>query len=208
MKAKGWIALLIVILCIIGAVIFFVTRNNNSKADDYLPVSSADAKSISDDAIKNVLEQSNFAQANFGGKSFLTFQKLGEDTVGAQVKEYIWLVEQEYYLKDGKLEKGSGVSLPVALYFNQGKAVAMNAPRQGSFYNDDIQKIFPDDIKGLPIFLDIKTRTEILAGFQAQLKKEAESHFNIQTQSVVPASSVSASSTDPTLTQPTTAQIN
>ncbi len=149
---------------------------------------------VTDALIKTSLESSNFAQANFGGKMFLAYEKLGQDMTGPKTTVYVWLVTQEYYQKDGLLKEGSGTSLPVALYFENTKLIAVVAPRDGSAYALDIQKIFPDRIKTMPIFLAQDSSGEIIERLVQKNLDDARNHFGT-TVPALPHTPPSATST-------------
>jgi hypothetical protein len=123
------------------------------------------------------LKSSNFAQANFGGTTFVEFEKLGEEKSGPRTTVYVWLYAQEFYEKEGRLEKGTGVSLPLAMYFNNAELVALVAPRDGSLYTEDIQKLFPDSIKQQPLFTDIAAQNEVSNRHQSSLEQKARAQY-------------------------------
>ena len=136
-------------------------------------------QSISDAQIQSYLEQSNIALPHFNGAVFVTFQKLGEDVSTTQAREYVWLMTQEFYMKEGKLQKGISISTPAALYFDHQTPAAINMPRGGELYASDIQTIFPISVQQMPIFTDITVRNESLVTMRAALTREANIHFNI-----------------------------
>ncbi len=85
----------------------------------------------------------NVGSAGFGGQVFSAFQVLGSDASHL----YVWALSQEYYPKDGMLEMGSGVSVPVVLKLElvdgQEKIVGFVLPVDGEGYGASIKVSFP-----------------------------------------------------------------
>lgn len=148
---------------------------------------------ISDTTIQTYLATMNFAQPNYGGKSFIAFERLGENVSGSQAIEYVWAAFQEYYVKNNQLEKGTGISIPLALFFSDGKPVTFNAPRNGSPYYVDVQKYFPDSIKQQDVFIDTAKHNELVRNLEQQTQIQAGRFFNIQ--STQPQESTSTATT-------------
>ncbi|MCC2630212.1 MAG: hypothetical protein K0S38_21 [Candidatus Paceibacter sp.] len=169
----------IIAVIIIGVIAWLYVSSRQYTAPD----SSIDQQStqkVSDEAIKDYLMQSNFTQPNFGGKTFIAFERLGDEKTNAREIVYIWLVAQEYFSKDGNIEKGSGISLPVALYFENGEPITLNVPRDGSNYTIDIQKIFPSNVKDQPIFTNIAAQNEIVGKLTHSVALQAQSELGLQ----------------------------
>jgi hypothetical protein len=201
MRAR-FILIIIILLIIIGAGWLFIS-DKRRQALYNAEITPTHIESISDVMIGEALNNSNFANTHFGGQVFLAYQKLGEETSGAHATEYVWLVSQEFYVKNGKLLKGSGVSLPLALFYDNGNLVAVNAPRDGSNYTKDVQSIFPDSIKQLPIFTDVARHDEIVSGLEQQVQTKAHSQFGSLIQTTeTPLATSTGTSTTATTTNP------
>lgn len=104
------------------------------------------ANTLKDATQKYVVD--NWGESSFGGKAFCAYQVLDIETIdeGKYINEYLWATCQEYYLKDDKLETGTGISLPVALSIeldNTYKVKNHKVPRDGSMYSYDVEHIFP-----------------------------------------------------------------
>jgi hypothetical protein len=92
-------------------------------------------------AIENYLDR-RVGSKGFGGTVYCAYDIL--DSEGERF--YLWTVCQEYYLKNGKLEAGTGGSFPVALTVRQdGDKIEVRGyqkPRDGSLYSADLKAIF------------------------------------------------------------------
>jgi hypothetical protein len=201
-KAKAIGLVGIIFFVCIGLWLYFSTKGANT--DNQTNIPTTEGISISDEQVSEFVLQTNFTRPNFGGKTFIAFQRLGEDTSTTVTTVYIWLVAQEYYVKDTQIEKGSGISIPLVLYFENGKPITVNAPRDGSDYANDIQKMFPARVIDQPLFTDISVKNEIIGNLMHSIDLQAQAHFGNQLFSPVdddvPTSSTStpvqATSTD------------
>lgn len=183
-----------VVLVILGGV-WFVAHKSSPPSTEQKNIIATSTNIISDQKIKEYLLASNFTQTSFDGTSFIAFERLAEVSTSTRVTEYLWLMSQEYYKKDGMLEKGTGVSLPIALYFDHDQPVAINTPRDGSFYTQDLQKIFPEDIKSKPEIVDFTTHATLVTKLEEDIRSQAEKYFDM---------SISGPHTLPVSTQATT----
>jgi hypothetical protein len=108
---------------------------------------------LDDPAVQSILKSylvQNVGFVTYGGKAFCAYFPLVEpvrEPDGATVHLYLWVLCQEYYREGQGLQKGTGVSLPVAIelvgapggyQFNSYKV-----PRDGTLYPKDIQAEFP-----------------------------------------------------------------
>lgn len=63
---------------------------------------------------------------------------------------YIWVLEESYYLKDGKVVSDSGSSIPYKFIIkkenNKFVVDSYQIPRDGSLYQKDMKKLFPNDV--------------------------------------------------------------
>ncbi|SHG22563.1 hypothetical protein [Ornithinibacillus halophilus] len=79
----------------------------------------------------------------FDGELFVAYDILDHHTD----EVYVWAYISEYYLNGKQLEQGTAVSLPVVLIFGLDERENLiikkhQIPRDGSFYTDDIKKLF------------------------------------------------------------------
>jgi len=85
--------------------------------------------------------------SGFGGEVFCAFEPL-DAVQGVDGKVYLWVLCQEYYLEQEALNRGSGVSLPVALCIQEidGRYEITDSilPRDGTYFGSDVQDAFPE----------------------------------------------------------------
>ncbi|MBD2576824.1 hypothetical protein [Oscillatoria sp. FACHB-1406] len=100
-------------------------------------------------AIKTYLSD-RVCSKGFGGKTYAAYEVLGTETEGNTEQLYLWVLCQEFYQKNGKLEQGTGSSSPVRLTVARSpqefKVLSHQQPRSGTLYAEDLQKMFPERI--------------------------------------------------------------
>ena len=103
------------------------------------------------DSITNYLLKSNLANANFGGKVFISYEELSSKKAVANQTHYIWALIQEYYKEGGLIKEGTGTSLPLVIHLEkigeQFKVLGHEIPRDGSRYHADIKRLFPVEVQ-------------------------------------------------------------
>lgn len=120
------------------------------------PVSEA----LINEQLENYLPQ--VLETNYNGQVFCAHHLYGYDEEKAtnMVKAYVWAYCEEYYLENGKLKMGSGVSEPVrvTLELQNGalKIQTHQEPREGELYAPSIREMFPanyadEAIQGYPV---------------------------------------------------------
>lgn len=104
-----------------------------------------------DEAIIAFLEGS-FNKPVLGGKVFSSYKILGEKPSDYGRFVYIWVLSEEYMVKDGTLVKGREVSIPLSLIlYSQDEehngVIYYQTPEDGENYTTDLERIFPADIQ-------------------------------------------------------------
>jgi hypothetical protein len=98
------------------------------------------------DAIQKYLDE-KVMQPSFGGRVFSAFKLLKQESG----KLNIWAYMQEYYRKDGKMEIGSGWSVPMVINIEETssgiKIKDHFTPGDGDRFSEDIRAHFPGDIQ-------------------------------------------------------------
>ena len=88
----------------------------------------------------------NIGISAFGGEVFCAYEPLKTEQ-GVEGTIYIWALCLEYYLEQGSLIPGSGVSSPVALRIQEKnghyEVIGHLVPRDGTYYGPDVRAIFP-----------------------------------------------------------------
>lgn len=123
----------------------------------------------------------NVGYIGFGGKVFSAYQVLGKEEAGDTIKEYVWVLCQEYYLSNGQAKLGTGVMLPVALTIrrqeNDYRVISHRAPRDGNLYLTDIREIFPKDVQGDLVAKDAVSYNQRSEQLQREVEQEAKAYY-------------------------------
>jgi hypothetical protein len=117
--------------------------------------------------------------ASFGGQKFCGYKLLDVEETDKGISEYVDVLCQEFYLKgNGKLAKGTGISLPVALILAKSNGsfdvIKHQTPRDGDQFVPDIEAMFPRKVQS-EILSDQRTRWN--EPILSQLTIEAEKHY-------------------------------
>ena len=79
---------------------------------------------------------------------FFDYEGFGISEKGNKRYAYMWILEEAYYLEDGKLKSGSASSMAYKITFDMdSKVINVEVPEDGTYYVDSIKKMFPDDIE-------------------------------------------------------------
>lgn len=62
---------------------------------------------------------------------------------------FLWIKEESYYTKNGRLYCGSGSNIPYKFVFRDGKVVNYEIPMDGEHYAQSIRKWFPKPVRFL-----------------------------------------------------------
>lgn len=134
-RKRLWRLLCIAIILLVGCQLKEKDDNSISASKDISQV-----ENIEDYLVTNI------GISAFDGKVFCAYEPLNAEQ-GAESKIYLWALCQEYYLEQGSLTPGSGVSLPVALQIQEknGRYEVIDhlVPRDGTYYGPDVQATFP-----------------------------------------------------------------
>lgn len=99
-----------------------------------------------DNYIRRYLENT-LESPGFGGKMFCTYELYGKEPQGNKQQLYLWAFCMEYYVKQGMLQEGTGVSLPVVLVSIpscHGDLIETHfKPVEGEDYGNSIRVLFP-----------------------------------------------------------------
>jgi hypothetical protein len=87
--------------------------------------------------------EKNLAWTAKNGVSFCSYEELGEPK---GKDRFLYAVCQEFYKEAGNIYLGSGVATPLKL-IAAGGAYSHWVPRDGSYYSQDIQTMFPGDLQ-------------------------------------------------------------
>ncbi len=172
---KKFIPLVIIVLILIvalGGVVAFKMIEKKPSEESNLVTPSAEqvtespiaplpvSEALINEQLENYLPQ--VLETNYNGQVFCAYHLYGYDEEKAtnMVKAYVWAYCEEYYLENGKLKMGSGVSEPVlvTLELENGALMVKNhqPPRDGELYAPSIREMFPanyadEAIAGYPV---------------------------------------------------------
>ena len=100
--------------------------------------------------IKDYLER-EVAFTSFEGEPFCAYDVIDAQKVDIENFVYLWVLCQEYYPSDQGLQKGGAMMIPMALTLEQKseefEVLAHQLPRDGSYYTEDLNKIFPASVR-------------------------------------------------------------
>ena len=139
-----------------------------------LPVSEA----LINEQLENYLPQ--VLETNYDGKVFCSHYLYGydEEKPTGLVKTYVWAYCEEYYLENGKLKMGSGVSEPLMILLELQNGALMvkshQEPRDGELFAPSVREMFP-----------VNYAEEAIAGYPVvQLKpspqEQAQAFYNLE----------------------------
>ena len=133
-KKQWWLSFIVVIL-LVGC--------QPEKHDDSSITASGNIPQVEN--IEDYLV-TNIGISGFGGEVFCAYEPLNAEQ-GAEGKIYLWALCLEYYLEQGSLIPGSGVSSPVALRIQEKnghyEVIGHLVPRDGTYYGPDVRAVFP-----------------------------------------------------------------
>lgn len=96
-----------------------------------------------DCAITAYLEK-NLGWLSKNGANFCSYEEFGAS--GAGQDRFLYAVCQEFYLFNGKIYMGSGVTIPLKLMVSGG-IYSHWVPRDGSFFTSDVETMFPREFQ-------------------------------------------------------------
>jgi len=117
---------------------------------------------------------SKILEPSFGGKVFSAYEELGCSGSGDII--YLWVFAQEFYKDSDFLEKGTGMSTPIALKLSKDEDMEIIEhilPRDGEYYQKDIKRLFPQKLHEQILNIQDTGIIERLEGkLQARVKEE------------------------------------
>jgi hypothetical protein len=122
--------------------------------------------------------------SSFGGKVFCAYEILDSDQSASNPAIYLWALCEEYYMVGETINKGTGISVPVALYLNKaGDVVEISShrlPGNGNRYGRDIQAIFPANTWDSIFGKDGKTYNHRAQTLESEVKENAVNYYGIK----------------------------
>ncbi len=137
------------------------------------------------DALREHLEE-NLASPGFSGEMFCAYEVFGGEPRGDTAVVYLWAECIEYYVEDGELKMGTGISLPLVLSVlpeDTGYSfVACAVPENGEQYAESVRRIFPKEYLGkiLPETpQEVERYDARAAGLMHSTEKMARAHYGL-----------------------------
>jgi hypothetical protein len=131
----------VIIIVILPVLILFGCQNNKEESSSNT-LDYSKLKEIIHDYLQN-----NIISPHFGGKVFCSYELFGNEIQNDSIYIYLWTLCMGYYIENGNLKKGPGVSMPVALIAlpsQQGyEIIEHKRPMAGEDYGESIREIFP-----------------------------------------------------------------
>ncbi len=132
--------------------------------------------------IKDYLPK-NIISPSFGGKVFCADDWLGSESKNENIYVYAWVVCSEYYLTEGKIEEGTGTSLPVvltAVKSNSGYQInELKKPNDGIHYAESIKNIFPKHIQEKILNTNVNEYNKLVDDLSSQVLLQGKDYFKI-----------------------------
>jgi hypothetical protein len=130
-----------------------------------------------DAQLEEIIARERFASANFGGKTFVSFKRIGEELQNLDHIIYMWVLAQEYYKANGELKEGSGTSMPIVMHISGSGTTKIVVPRDGADYSKDVRKLFPETKVDLDAIFDTKINSVIVGELTVQNMSKAQAYF-------------------------------
>jgi hypothetical protein len=135
-----------------------------------------------DDSIRRYLENT-LESPGFGGKMFCTYELYGKEMKGDKQHLYLWTFCMEYYAKQGFLQEGAGVSMPVVLVSLpscHGDLIETHfKPVDGEDYGNSIRAIFPPQYHKA-IFAWGEAYNKRAETLQRAARQNARTYYNVE----------------------------
>ncbi len=136
-RSAVWMLAILLFLLLVGC--------QHAESMDRVIMDSASILQI--DTLENYLV-ANVGISAFDGVVFCAYEPL-DAAQGVDGKIYLWVLCQEYYLEHEALDRGSGVSLPVALQIqdqnDRYEITGYWIPRDGTYFGPDVRAAFPEN---------------------------------------------------------------
>ncbi|MBB6452642.1 hypothetical protein HNQ94_001088 [Salirhabdus euzebyi] len=124
--------------------------------------------SESDRHIMETYLTNDVMKPNFGGNVYSAYEILDSNKEKGEV--YLWALIEEYYVEGEKVDLGSGMSVPMVLHvkIDQGTLQILDhtLPQDGSYYTEDVKKLFPKNTHNKIFNYSIKHITKLSENIQ------------------------------------------
>ena len=182
-------AILIFIVIIITLFVVDINRMRNNKpvffstwGYSYAPPIDLEPQKI-EIAIKEYLVEKgdNEYKENENEKTFVSIKiyLIEEKEESSIYNIYAWVLQEKYYLENNEIKQNSGSSIPYKFVIEKkdGKYTVVDSriPRDGSYYKDDMENIFPKKVRNDMDQISIDGTIEQL---QLDIQQQVELYFH------------------------------
>lgn len=154
----SFILIIITIFIILFSIDINRMRNNepilfSTWGFDYFPPINLDSDKINNAIEKYIISASEKDNKNKDSKTFVSLETFLIEEIEEEKLYYVysWVLEETYYLDKNELKEESGSSIPYKFVVERNdeefKVVDSRIPRDGSYYSEDIDNIFPKSIR-------------------------------------------------------------
>lgn len=170
-KIKIAIIILIIALLIITLIIGInvnLSNKSNEKYGDWI----TDNEFLYDKAIEYLRERkykTTYDKDKEDYQIFYDYEGFGIKEKDNQKYAYMYILEESYYVKHGKIRSSESSCMPYKFIFENNEVIGYENPKDGSEYANSIREIFPDDIENKVKRYEFK---------DAKLKKKVEEHYS------------------------------
>lgn len=155
--------LVFVLIIVIG--VFILNRTENT-------VWITDNEFLYDKAIEYVVKQSStngYYNDENDYNIFTDYEGFGIEEKKNKKIVYMWILKEEYYVKNNELEMGEGSSMPYKFVFENNEVVDYEVPKDGSYYTSSIKDMFPNSIENEVLSYEMK---------DTKLKEQVKDHYS------------------------------
>jgi hypothetical protein len=192
MKKIAFIIGILIAITLASLIVVYILINTNNKENTNNFAEKKDTSQtekgfqetpneINEESIKSVVKEylPKVLETSYGGTVFCGNHYYGYEEYKdiSSVNVYVWAYCEEYYIDNGEIKMGSGVSEPVKLRMeyknNILTVIDHKVPGDGSLYASSIKEMFPEVYQ-----------KEAISGFDVSLlfpspKEQARIYFNI-----------------------------
>ncbi|MBQ8131592.1 MAG: hypothetical protein IJ193_03785 [Bacilli bacterium] len=132
------IVLIVVSLISAGGIYYLYSLSNETNGEVYIK----ENKDLYDKAIAYLTKQNEEAKdpdrLNDRYHFFITYDGLGMTEKDGYQYAYMWVLGESYFIKDSKVQSGSGYSMFYKFQFQDNEVVSYEIPKDGSYYTKSI----------------------------------------------------------------------
>ena len=191
MKKK--ICIVILIICLLGIIIFgmyLIDRIRMKKNKpvlfstwgySYVPPINLPEQEINSAILNFIVDRGDNEKYQENAKTFASMRVylIEEKEAFTKFNIYAWVLEEKYYLENNEIKEDSGSSIPYKFVVEnvEGKFIVTDSkiPRDGSYYVEDMESIFPSSVRN---DMDRIYTDGTVEELQADINKQKDKYFH------------------------------